>query len=185
MSSASAGKFQDHYVVLGIDPKSDTEAIHSAYADLAKKFHPNTKITGDKEKFQAVNQAYEVLMDASARAAFDAIRSGPQDEGAPTFSGRAFFEGLQRFSACRNSILSVLYDRRYKKPRTPGLSMRQMEAMLAAESEEIQLAVWYLKQKSYVYSDDRSNLNITVQGMDALEENPPALETIEKLMKSN
>lgn len=185
MSSASAGKFQDHYVVLGIEPKSDTEVIHAAYADLAKKYHPNNTLTGDKEKFQAVNQAYEVLMDASARAAFDAIRSGPQDDGVPQFSGQAFFDGLERFSACRNAILSVLYDRRYKKPRSPGLSMRQMEAMLAADSEEIQLAVWYLKQKNYVYSDDRSNLNITMQGMDALEENPPALKAIEQLMKSN
>ena len=184
MSSASAGKFQDHYVVLGIDPKSDTEVIHSAYADLAKKFHPNNTLTGDKEKFQAVNQAYEVLMDATARASFDSIRSGPQDDAVPTFSGQAFFNGLQRFSACRNAILSILYDRRYKKPRTPGLSMRHIEAMLAAESEEIQLAVWYLKQKNYVYSDDRSNLNITVQGMDALEENPPALNVIEQLMKT-
>ena len=56
-------KFQDHYDVLGIDPKSDSETLQNAYAELAQKYHPNNPDTGDQEAFDAVNAAYEVLSD--------------------------------------------------------------------------------------------------------------------------
>lgn len=184
MSAAPAGKFQDHYLVLGVDPKANSEAIHAAYTERAKKFHPQRGPHADAEKYNAVTQAYEVLSDLAARAAFDTVRSGPEEEGLPRFSGEAFFSGVHRFRVCRNTILSLLYDRRYKKPRTPGLSMRQLEAMMTVGSEELQLAVWYLKQRNYIYADDRSTLNISVQGMDAFDDNPPSLEQIEPLLTS-
>jgi hypothetical protein len=47
MSSPLAGKFQDHYLILNVEPKSDSEAIQAAYTKLAQKFHPNNLETGD------------------------------------------------------------------------------------------------------------------------------------------
>jgi hypothetical protein len=41
-----------------------------------------------------------------------------------------------------------------------------------------------LKQRSLVTSDDKSNLLITVEGMDYLETNPPTPETIMPLVKA-
>src|SRR5947209_1399615 len=52
--------------------------------------------------------------------------------------------------------------------------MRYVEAMLAADLEELFFVLWYLKQRGWVASDDKSNLLITVQGMDYLEANRPS-----------
>ena len=67
MSVSAAGKFQDHYSVLGIEPNSDTDVIHRAYSTLAARFHPDNKHTADKARFAAVTLAYEVLSDPEAR----------------------------------------------------------------------------------------------------------------------
>ena len=70
MAAPSAGKYQDHYDVLGIDAKAGVEAIQRAYTELAKKFHPGNPVSGDPEAFDAVNMAYEVLSDPAQRHAF-------------------------------------------------------------------------------------------------------------------
>src|SRR5262249_52137715 len=136
MSAPLAGKFQDHYTVLAIDPKSDSETIQKAYSKLAQKYHPNNSETGDREKFEAVNQAYEVLSDPELRLAFDKIKGIGPEEGSPKFSGD-FFDAFGRETALRTAILCVLYDRRRTKPLTPSLSMRHLENILDASPEEI------------------------------------------------
>jgi curved DNA-binding protein CbpA len=173
MSATLAGKFQDHYLVLGVSPSADSETIQKAYAALAAKYHPNNPATGDREKFAAVNAAYEVLADPAARQIFDSLRSGPQKEAPPNFSGAEFFQALAEETLRRQCILCLLYDRRRQKPATPSLSMRQLESLMTASSDQIQFSVWYLKQKSWIASDDKSNLYITVQGMEYLETNLP------------
>jgi hypothetical protein len=78
----------------------------------------------------------------------------------------------------RGALLSVLYDRRRSKPFTPALSMRQLESILDASVEAMNFALWYLKQRGFVGSDDKSSLLITVAGMDFLEHNRPNPEEV-------
>ena len=174
MSAPPAGKFQDHYEVLGIEPKADSETIQRAYAELAQKYHPNNAASGDQEAFEAVNMAYEVLSDPAQRHAFDNLKGISEDLQCPKFSGFEFFDSLGREAGLRAALLCILYDRRRSKPLKPGLPMRYVEAMLAAEIEELFFVLWYVKQRGWVASDDKSNLLITVQGMDYLESNPPS-----------
>jgi curved DNA-binding protein len=183
MSTALAGQFQDHYSVLGISPSADSETIQRAYSDLAVKYHPSNPATGDSDKFLAVNAAYEVLADPAARQIFDSLRNGPQKEAPPGFSGAEFFQALAAETLRRQCILCLLYDRRRQKPATPSLSIRQIESLMTATSEQIQFSVWYLKQKSWIASDDKSNLYITVQGMEHLEANLPKAADILPLLK--
>jgi hypothetical protein len=58
-----------------------------------------------------------------------------------------------------------------------------MENMLQASSEELSFALWYLKQRGHVVSDDKSNLQLTADGMDYLERHPPTAEAILPLIK--
>jgi len=174
MSTPVAGKFQDHYDVLGIDPKFDSETLQSAYAELARKFHPNNPDTGDQEAFDAVNAAYEVLSDPAQRLAFDNLKGVGEDTSCPQFSGTEFFESLGSDAGLRVALLCILYERRKKKPLKPGLPMRYVEAMLNADLDELFFVLWYAKQRGWVSSDDKSNLLITVQGMDYLDSNPPS-----------
>jgi len=184
MSAPLAGKFQDHYEVLGVEPRADLEDIQRAYAMLAQEYHPKTPITGNKEKFDAVNLAYEVLSDPTLRNEFDKVKGVTiEDDGAPKFSGVNFFPALARDFAIRSALLCVLYDRRRTKPFRPSLSVRHIEAIVAASGDELTLALWYLKQRGLAASDDKSSIQITVEGMDFLEVNMPAPELVMPFIK--
>jgi curved DNA-binding protein CbpA len=183
MSAPVAGKFQDHYAILGVDPKANSETIQAAYTKLAERYHADNAATGNPEKLDSVNLAYEVLCDAGLRAEFDKIKGIDQDDGNPLFSGLDFFDALGRQTGLRAALLSVLYDRRQKKPYRPAMSMRHLDGMLAASIDELSFALWYLKQRGLVQSDDKSNLQITVQGMDFLEDKRPDPELVLPFIK--
>lgn len=183
MSAPLAGKFQDHYEVLGIEPNSKTETIQKAYTTLAKKYHPKTPDTGNEEKFKAVNLAFEVLSDPILRTTFDSMRPGATEGDTPKFSGPSFFESLFNEAGRRCAILCVLYDRRQQKPFTPSLSMRNLENMLHGNTEELNLAIWYLKQKNLMMSDDKSSFQITIEGIEYLETNRPSADQIMPFLK--
>lgn len=171
MSAQVSGKFQDHYSVLGVDPKSDAAAIQAAYQKLVEKFGPDNPATWDPAKLDSVSLAFEVLSDKSLRATFDKLKGIDNED--PKFSGSAFWEALNKSVHLRATLLSILYDRRRVKPFTPSISLRQIEALIHVTTEQLNFALWYLKQRSLVISDDKSSLQITVEGMDFLESHPP------------
>ena len=184
MSAPLAGKFQDHYSILGVDPKATSEIIQSAYAKLAQKYRPDNPETGDFDKFESINLAYEVLSDLNLRREFDKVK-GLDQETAVKFTGAAFFAELGRGVHLRTALLCVLYDRRRLKPFTPSISMRQLESMLEATSDDLNFALWYLKQRGLVMMDDKSSLQITVEGMDFLETGQPEAESVMPLIKAD
>ena len=61
----------NHYQTLGIEKTASQAEIKKAYRKMASKHHPD-KEGGSKEKFQEVEEAYRVLSDAKAKAAYDA-----------------------------------------------------------------------------------------------------------------
>jgi curved DNA-binding protein CbpA len=182
MSAPLAGKFQDHYDVLGVEPKAGSEAIQTAYARLSQRFHPQTGTHPDPQKFEAVTLAFEVLSDPQLRREFDKLK-GVGGEEKPRFSGRPFFEAYGRDTNLRVALLCVLYDRRRRKPFTPSLSMRHLENILAVSPEELNFALWYLKQREMVAMDDKSSLYITPDGMDFLQNNPPDPDEVMRLIR--
>jgi hypothetical protein len=184
MSAPAAGKFQDHYVVLDIDPKSNNDIIQRAYTSLASKYNPRGGAFPDQEKFDAISLAYEVLIDPSARASFDSLRPSSGQEDGPQFTGLGFFTSGEGETARRRAVLCILYDRARQKPIRPGLSMRHLEMMLTLTTEQLQFAVWYLKARGYAASDDKSLVMITVAGMDYLDATFPKPEEIMPFLRA-
>jgi curved DNA-binding protein CbpA len=184
MSGSAPTRFQDHYSVLGVDPKANSETIQAAYTKLAGKYQPGNKQTGDLEKFESSNLAFEVLSDATLRSSFDQLKGVNQKDGIPKFSGLDFFDALKQGTELRAALLCVLYDRRRVMPSKPSLSIRHLENMLHVTTEQLNFALWYLKQRLLVNNDDKSSLQITVDGMDYLERNPPTPETVMPLVKA-
>lgn len=178
MSAPLAGKFVDHYVILGVDPGADTETIQIAYQKLYEKYGADNIDTADAGKLESIQGAYETLSDPYLRKEFDAIKGVSNSGGKPMFTGLGFFDMLGQEVGLRGALLSVLYDRRRAKPFTPALSMRQLEGILDASVEAMNFALWYLKQRGFVGSDDKSSLLITVAGMDFLEQNRPNPEEV-------
>ncbi len=184
MSAPVSGKYQDHYLVLGIDPKADLSAIEAAYANLVKKYQPGNAVSGNLERFDAINVAFEVLSDPNQRASFDKLKGAPaKEEALPQFSGVPFFQALKQAADVRAALLSILYDRRRARPFTPSISVRLLEGMLQLSTEELNIALWYLKKRGLVSSGDKSSLEITADGMDCLENNPPAPERVIRFIK--
>jgi len=183
MSAPLANAFQDHYSILGVDVRAPLEVIESAYARLAQKYNPNTAQSGDQDKLDSVRLAYEVLSDPALRA-FDNIKGIEQDDANLMFAGEEFFVVLGKQAGLRAALLCVLYDRRRKKPSKPSLSMRHIEGIIHATNDELLFTLFYLKQRGLVVGDDKSNLQITVDGMDFLEHNQPAPESVYPFIKT-
>lgn len=94
---------RDYYEVLGIERKASTEELKKAYRRLAVKYHPD-KNPGDptaEEKFKEIGEAYEVLMDANKRAAYDqfghAAFSPGSSAGRGGFGGGGFHDPFDIF----------------------------------------------------------------------------------------
>src|SRR3981081_2101482 len=66
-------KKRDYYEVLGVQKTVAQEEIKRAYRKLAVKFHPdkNPNDAHAEEKFKERGEAYDVLIDADKRAAYD------------------------------------------------------------------------------------------------------------------
>ncbi len=80
---------RDYYDVLGVAKDASEEEIKKAYRKLAMKYHPDRNQGRDgasakeaEEKFKEVKEAYEILSDASKRAAYDRFGHAGVDGGA-------------------------------------------------------------------------------------------------------
>lgn len=64
---------RDYYEVLGVARDTDDKEIKRAYRKLAMKYHPdrNPDDAEAEAKFKEATEAYDVLMDANKRAAYD------------------------------------------------------------------------------------------------------------------
>ena len=71
----------DYYRVLGIDRAESPQGIHAAYRKLAKQCHPDVVGGDSKERFQGIQQAYEVLSDPDKRKNYDASIGRGRREG--------------------------------------------------------------------------------------------------------
>ena len=68
------------YQVLGTTAQADDSQLKSAYRNLAKTYHPDINAGNRRAevRFKELNQAYEVLRDPGARAAYDAFLADKQ-----------------------------------------------------------------------------------------------------------
>ncbi len=183
MSAPLAGKFNDHYAILGVDPSAEKSVIERAYARMVEKYGAENIDTRDDEKLALINAAYETLSNPDLRKAFDAVKGVSRDHGRPMFPGLDFFDVLGREIGLRTALLCILYDRRRTSSSRPALSMRHIEAMLEAPLEALTFALWYAKQRGYVANDDKSNMQITVEGIDYLESSRPRPEDVMPFIK--
>merc|ERR1719499_327814 len=74
-----------YYDLLGVDKKASYDEIRKAFRKLALKNHPDRG--GDKEKFQELNAAYEVLSDKEKRDLYDKYGEDGLKEGGPSQGG--------------------------------------------------------------------------------------------------
>jgi DnaJ-class molecular chaperone len=67
--------FKDYYSTLGVGKTASAKEVKQAFRKLARKYHPDVN-PGDKAaeaRFKEINEAYEVLGDASSRKKYDEL----------------------------------------------------------------------------------------------------------------
>jgi DnaJ-class molecular chaperone len=74
---------KDYYNTLGVSRNASQTEIQKAYRDLARKHHPdlNPDDKHSKQKFQEVQEAFDVLNDAKKREMYDRYGSSFQQGG--------------------------------------------------------------------------------------------------------
>lgn len=97
-------EFHDYYGVLGVPRDVSAEALRAAYRKLARKHHPDIdRSPGATERFQRINEAYEVLKDPEKRARYDRLgarwKEGDAFDAPPGYRrhARPDFGGAQEF----------------------------------------------------------------------------------------
>jgi DnaJ-class molecular chaperone len=75
MRNGSEKQMKDYYVILGIAPNASLSDVKKAFRQKAAEFHPDRNTSElAPEKFHAVKEAYDILSDDAARAAYDENR---------------------------------------------------------------------------------------------------------------
>ena len=58
----------NHYDILGVSTEADATTIEKAYRKLSLQYHPDPEAT---EKYKAINEAHEILIDPQKREQYD------------------------------------------------------------------------------------------------------------------
>ena len=76
--------FIDYYKILGVDKNIPQSEVRAAYKKRAKQFHPDLHPNDPKAKakFQALNEAYDVISDPEKRSKYDQYGEHWKEAGA-------------------------------------------------------------------------------------------------------
>jgi len=157
--------FQDHYEVLQLSPNADTQTINRVYRILVKRYHPDRN-TGTEDKFNEIVEAYRVLSDPDARAAYDVKYDENRTSVLKIFKGAASSDSFDSDRRIFEGILSLLYIARRRSPDRGGMGVIQLERLLGCPAEHLEFHVWYLLEKSWILRQNNGQLAITVAGID-------------------
>lgn len=176
--------FVNYYEALEISPNASPEAIEHRFRYLARRYHPDNQETGDRSKFDAVIKAHDILKDALKRARYhedhhnhlppfsqpvedesEKTEARDPDGGAeeiPPFDSL----GIDRDISIQNSLLIMLYLRRRRNVREPGIGNAELEYLSGCPQEHLDFHIWYLKEKGWVATGADGLLAITINGVD-------------------
>lgn len=86
---------KDYYGILGVQRTASSDKIRKAYRSLARKYHPDVCKESDAEdRFNEVQQAYEVLSDEEKRRTYDQFGEAGVGGGASDWAGYGGSSGV-------------------------------------------------------------------------------------------
>jgi curved DNA-binding protein len=157
--------FHDHYEVLQLSPNADSETINRVYRILVKRYHPD-RSPGTEDKFNEILEAYRVLSDPDARAAYDVKYDENRTSDLKIFKGAPVSDSFDTDRRIFEGILSLLYVARRHNPDRGGMGVIQLERLLGCPAEHLEFHVWYLLEKNWILRQNNGQLAITVAGID-------------------
>ncbi len=178
------GEFVDYYELMQISPNAEPETVQRVFRLLAGRYHPDNPETGQTDRFLLLNEAYEVLSDTDARAAYDLSYHRRQVEPIGIFNLKEFAVGIDGESNRRMGILCLLYNRRRANPDYPGISLLEFETLMSFPREHLEFTLWYLKEKSFLRQGAESDYVICAEGIDYVETHLPNNRILYRMLKA-
>ena len=164
-------KNSDYYDELQVSTNAEPETINRCFRMLAQRFHPDNQQTGDEAKFRSILEAYSVLSDPEQRAKYDVRHDRQRSERLRLVAmGDQITNDFDMEQAVRLTVLEALYTKRRLDVQQSGLSLLDLEKLVGRPREHLEFTIWFLLQKKFVSRDDHSNLIITVEGAEHLEQ---------------
>jgi len=161
----------DYYEALQVNTSADPETIDRVYRLLAQRFHPDNQQTGNESRFRTLLEAYTVLRDPEKRARYDLLhQQRRQDRWRLVSSGAQSENDFEMEQIVRLTVLEALYTKRRLEPTNPGIFFREFERLTGRPREHLDFTIWFLVQKKFVTQGDNSQLVLTVDGAEYLEQ---------------
>jgi curved DNA-binding protein CbpA len=156
----------DHYEVLQVSPRAQSDTIQRVFRFLAKRFHPDNPETGNADRFKQLMESFRVLSDPEQRAAYDATYEEHRETRWRIFDQASAGDEVAADRRVRSSILQLFYTARRRDPDHPGLGVYDLERLLGCPEDHIKFHVWYLKENGWVQRLENGMLAITASGVD-------------------
>ena len=174
--------FLNHYDVLQVSSRADSDTIQRVFRHLAKRFHPDNVESGDAGRFRQIIESFQVLSDPEQRARYDVQYSERQERAWRIFDQRTALDDVSADRRVRTALLSVLYTARRNDSERPGLGELELERLLGCPETHLRFHVWYLKENGLIRRTESGALAITASGVDAvLEDGGPSKTGIQLL----
>lgn len=160
----------DHYEVLQVSRKADTDTIRRVFHVLAQRYHPDNTDTGNDEKFRQVVEAHSVLCDPERRAAHDVKLAVANKTRLKIFDSLQSTQGVQAEIRKREGVLRLLYTKRLTDPHQPSMRGREFEDLLECPLEHLEFCLWFLKETGLISRSDNNRFEITSRGVQSFED---------------
>jgi hypothetical protein len=160
--------FVDFYEVLQLSPNANSETVERVYRLLAKRYHPDNQATGDANVFAQVHEAYETLADPHKRTEYDVQYDENRRLQWKIFDQSTATDGREQDRRVFHGILSLLYVSRRRDPHAGGLGAVNLERLLGITQQDLEFALWYMRQRQWITVLDTGQYAITVEGVDKL-----------------
>jgi curved DNA-binding protein CbpA len=156
----------DHYEILELSPNANPDTVERVFRHLARRYHPDNTVTGDRERFDLILAAYTVLRDPEKRAQFDVeLRSASAAKA--QLAHEAFDpSSVESDVELQMRILSLFYVKRRQDVANPGIGELELEQILDTPIEHLEFHIWYLREKHWIARRDDGLLAITVDGVE-------------------
>lgn len=157
---------RDLYEILEISPNASQATIERMFRYFAQRYHPDRESTGDADRFRQIVKAYDTLKDSESRAAYDSRHKTNLDYQWSLVEEAGDDDNFANDSLIQERVLSVLYAKRKRDPREPGLGLIQLERLTGCPHELLDFHLWYLRGKGWIMRTEDGAMAITADGVD-------------------
>jgi curved DNA-binding protein CbpA len=158
--------FTDYYEILEISPNANSETIERVFRYLAMRYHPDSKETGDLDRFSEIVEAHDALKDPVKRAQYDIQYKDHLGSRWKLVAEASNNKSIGQDVVIQEKLLSILYVKRRQEVNDPGIGDQELERLSGCPREHLEFHLWYLKAKGWIARLENGMLAITVDGVD-------------------